>query len=156
EYIFSRYYMYQNVYLHKTTRGFEKMLEAMWRRAKTFFEEGRDMALVPAIGEVWDAQAMVAAGDPTGPTLRQYLAIEEFTVLTQIQNWTTNRDRALSDLARRFLGRDRFAMIEAPNFENPLAPDFEGWEAALNELVGRRADYVTAGMYCLRDKVNAK
>ena len=30
EYIFSRYYMYQNVYLHKTTRGFEKMVEAMW------------------------------------------------------------------------------------------------------------------------------
>ena len=24
EYIFARYYMYQNVYLHKTTRGFEK------------------------------------------------------------------------------------------------------------------------------------
>ena len=28
EYIFARYYMYQNVYLHKTTRGFEKMIEA--------------------------------------------------------------------------------------------------------------------------------
>ena len=28
EYIFSRYYMYQNVYLHKTTRGFEQMLTA--------------------------------------------------------------------------------------------------------------------------------
>lgn len=29
EYIFARHYMYQNVYLHKTTRGFEKILEAM-------------------------------------------------------------------------------------------------------------------------------
>src|SRR6185295_12263625 len=28
EYIFARYYMYQNVYLHKTTRGFEKLIEA--------------------------------------------------------------------------------------------------------------------------------
>ena len=26
EYVFARYYMYQNVYLHKTTRGFEKIL----------------------------------------------------------------------------------------------------------------------------------
>src|SRR5205085_2789984 len=42
EYIFARYYMYQNVYLHKTTRGFEKMLEAMWRRAKQFYDDGKD------------------------------------------------------------------------------------------------------------------
>ena len=45
----------------------------------------------------------------------QYLAIEEFTVLTQIQNWT-HPDRALSDLARRFLERKRFAMVEAPSW----------------------------------------
>src|SRR5262249_54027352 len=30
EYIFARYYMYHNVYLHKATRGFEKLLEAWW------------------------------------------------------------------------------------------------------------------------------
>jgi HD superfamily phosphohydrolase len=45
EYIFSRYYMYQNVYLHKTTRGFEKMIEAMWRRARMFFDECADGSL---------------------------------------------------------------------------------------------------------------
>ena len=28
EYIFARYYMYQNVYFHKTTRGFEQLLQA--------------------------------------------------------------------------------------------------------------------------------
>jgi HD superfamily phosphohydrolase len=156
EYIFSRYYMYQNVYLHKTTRGFETMLQAMWRRARSFYDRGEDVALVPAIREFWDAQARAGSEGGAGPTVRQYLAIEEFTVLTQIQNWTTHPDKSLGDLARRFLNRKRFAMIESPEFRDSLAPDYEGWEDALNELVRSRPEYDPVDMYCLRDKVKAK
>ena len=36
EYIFARYYMYQNVYLHKTTRGFEALLQAMVEAGRSF------------------------------------------------------------------------------------------------------------------------
>jgi HD superfamily phosphohydrolase len=104
EFIFARFYMYHNVYLHKTTRGFEKLLEAMWKRAKLLTDDGQDVLIVPTIREFWEAER---------PSVRQYLAIEEFTVLQQIQNWTGHPDKALSDLARRFLNRDRFAMIEA-------------------------------------------
>ena len=157
EYIFSRYYMYQNVYLHKTTRGFEKMLEAMWKRAKSFYDEGREVDLVPAIKTLWDAQARQSDGVP-GPTVQQYLVIEEFTVLTQIQNWTTHSDKALSDLARWFLDRKRFSMVEAPNMDiqNPFDSDTEGWDAALLELVRRRTGYDPPEMYCLKDRVKAK
>ncbi len=147
EYIFSRYYMYQNVYLHKTTRGFERMLEAMWRRARRLRDEGRDVGLVPAIRDFWDAG---------NPEVRQYLAIEEFTVLQQIQNWTAHDDQPLSDLARRFLERKRFAMVESPIFANSLAPDYEGWQAALAELVGSRVEYSPSDMYCLRDELKGK
>jgi HD superfamily phosphohydrolase len=49
EFIFSRYYMYHNVYFHKTMRGLERLLEAMWSRAKCFFDGGKDVLLVPAI-----------------------------------------------------------------------------------------------------------
>src|SRR5262249_9003375 len=77
EYIFARYYMYHNVYLHKATRGFEKLLEAMWGRARRLWEGGQDGALVPAVAAFWAAQG---AGGGAHPTVRQYLAIEEFTV----------------------------------------------------------------------------
>ena len=147
EFIFARFYMYHNVYLHKTTRGFEKLLEAMWKRAKLLTDEGRDALIVPTIREFWDASK---------PSVRQYLAIEEFTVLQQIQNWTGHRDKALSDLARRFLNRERFAMIEAPDFNESLAPDYEGWENALRSLVGKRVQYDPPEMYCLVDRVKAK
>ena len=105
EYIFARYYMYQNVYLHKTTRGFEKLIEAMWDRARKLHKEGTNISLVPAIRRFWAKSE---------PTIEQYLVIEESTVLYQIQQWTTIKDKPLSDLARRFLDRNRLAVVDPP------------------------------------------
>jgi HD superfamily phosphohydrolase len=147
EYIFSRYYMYQNVYLHKTTRGFEKMIEAMWKRAKAFHDQGTEVALVPAIKEFWMANK---------PTVQQYTRIEEFSVLQQIQNWTTHSDKALSDLARRFLARERLAMVDPPPAKDDLAVNHDAWEKALLELVRTKAEYDPPEMYCLKDQVKAK
>ncbi len=146
EYIFARYYMYQNVYLHKTTRGFEKMLEAMWGRAKQLREDGTDVALVPAIAAYWGAAE---------PTVEQYLAIEEFTVLQQIQQWQEHDDKPLSDLARRFLHRDKLAMIEPQALKDDLEDGNEEWELALSEIVGK-AGYDPPGMYCLRDTLKGQ
>jgi uncharacterized protein len=156
EYIFSRYYMYQNVYLHKTTRGFEKMIETMWACARSFYDEGKDIHLVPAIKEFWEADAR-ARTDPgnSKPSVRQYLAIEEFTVLSQIQAWTDHSDRAISDLARRFMDRKGFAMIEAPISANPLAVDYTDWEQALGNLVSDQTG-LPREMYCLRDRLKGK
>src|SRR5205085_3492545 len=78
EYIFARFYMYQNVYLHKTTRGFERMLRALWDRARSLRAEGRNVALVRPIEEFWASR---------DPSTRQYLALEEHVVLSQIQAW---------------------------------------------------------------------
>ena len=146
EYIFARYYMYQNVYLHKTTRGFEKVLEAMWARAKYLRENGSDVASMPAIRDYWEAD---------DPSVEQYLAIEEFTVLQQIQEWQEHDDKPLSDLATRFLRRDRYVMIEAPPLPDDLEDGYEDWEEALKETV-RKAGYQPADTYCLRDQLKAK
>jgi HD superfamily phosphohydrolase len=146
EYIFARFYMYQNVYLHKTTRCFEKLLQAMWEHAKTLRDDGTDVQLVPAIAEFW------GAGDAA--TVSQYLAIEEFTVLQQIQQWKSHPDNALSDLARRFLDRDRLAMIEAPLLGDDLTDGYAAWEDALRELV-QKAGF-DPDMYCLRDQLKGK
>jgi hypothetical protein len=146
EYIFARYYMYQNVYLHKTTRGFEKMLEAMWARAKRLNDDGTDVELVPTISAYWKAE---------NPTVEQYLAIEEFTVLQQIEQWRAHDDKSLSDLARRFLHRDQFAMIEAPPHLDNLADGNKEWEEALRKTVNQ-AGYDPPESYCLCDHLKGK
>lgn len=146
EYIFARYYMYQNVYLHKTTRGFEKILEAMWKHAKKLYDEETDVKLVPAIKSFWDSK---------NPSVEQYLSIEEYTVLHQIQIWKDHTDSCLSDLATRFLNRERFAMIEGPPLSNDLDAGYEKWEEALQETV-RKSGFGNTDIYCLRDQLKGK
>ena len=145
EYVFARYYMYQNVYLHKTTRGFEKLIEAMWRRAKKLHDDDTDVNLLPPIRDFWATQE---------PTDQQYLAIEEYTVLYQIQLWTTSKDKSLNDLARRFLHRERLAVVAPPSSTGQLVPESEKWETALDELT--RNGGFEPEMYCLEDTIKTK
>jgi HD superfamily phosphohydrolase len=149
EYVFARYYMYQNVYLHKTTRGFEKLLVAMWQRARKL--DPADALLLPSLADFWAADQ---------PSVQQYLAIEEFTVLQQIQNWTAHHDNALSDLARRFLQRHRLVCIVPP--DSVLKQEQAGygvqrldeWDRALRDNVAAAGFDPEA--YCLKDEVKPK
>ena len=123
---------------------------------EVFYDQGEDVHLVPAIKSFWEAMPRRGRFRKAKAQRSQYLAIEEFTVLSQIQNWTAHQDKALSDLARRFMERKRFAMVEAPMFENPLASDHADWEDALSKLVGDRTEFRHPEMYCLRDRVKGK
>jgi HD superfamily phosphohydrolase len=148
EYIFSRFYMYQNVYLHKTTRGFEKLLQAMWEHARNLRQEGKDVRLVKPLAEFWDTPS---------PSVQQYLALEEYTVLSQIQEWTTHGDKALSDLARRFLERQGLAAIDVPKPRQPLGeePVLAELDRELKGLVAGRG-YEPPEVYALRDDLKTK
>lgn len=151
EYIFARYYMYQNVYLHKTTRGFEALLQAMWRRADTLRKGGTVVNANPVLERFWGFEKP----EPGTLPVSDYLRIEEFTVLEQIQRWTGHADKPLADCARRFLDRDGFAMVEPPPLVNPLkAGDFGDWEPELHRLL--KAKGYDPSMYCLPDKVKGK
>lgn len=147
EYIFARYYMYQNVYLHKTTRGFEKILEAMWRQAKVLMQAGEDTTLVSAINDFWKSP---------NPEPAQYLKIEEFTVMQQIQVWTDHRNKSLQDLARRFLNRNRFIGIDLPATESSLLAGNgnDQFEHDLKDLVKKEG--YDPDFYCLLDTVKGK
>lgn len=151
EYVFARYYMYQNVYLHKTTRGFEQLLQAMWRRAKLLRTQGHDVQPVPALAEFWK----VDKPSPKTLPMNRYLDLEEFTVLSQIQAWKHHPDRSLSDLAHRFLNRDGFAMIEPPAADDPLTNEHRTWEQAVGEILVANG-FEDAASYCLRDSVSGK
>lgn len=152
EYIFSRYYMYQNVYLHKTTRGYEQLLQAMWKRADTLRKDGTNINPNPVLEQFWKTE------DPKPGALpvKDYLAIEEFTVLEQIQRWTGHDDKPLADCARRFLNRKGLVMVMPPPPADELRPDDYGeWEEGIHELL-RNKGYEEPEMYCLDDCVKGK
>jgi hypothetical protein len=145
EYIFARFYLYRNVYQHKTTRGFEKVAHAAWRRAKQIHGDAGDANLVPEICEFLDAKE---------PTVKQYLALEDANFVYQMQRWTSHSDKILSDLARRFLERDRFGVIEDPVPQGAIDDEDvrDRWEATLRDVVAENhePDY-----YTLRDDLKA-
>lgn len=152
EYIFARYYMYQNVYLHKTTRGFEQILQAMWRRADQFRKEGKDVNPVPVLDRFWNAEEPKPGKLP----VEDYLKIEEFTVLEQIQRWTDHSDKPLSELAKRFLRRNGLAMVEPPPPADPISPlDLGEWETELHKLI-KGVGFEEPAMFCLKDTVESK
>ena len=152
EYIFARYYMYQNVYLHKTTRGYEALLQAMWGRADQLRKDRVDINPVPVLERLWKSDKI----EPGKIDVADYLSVEEFTVLEQIQRWTSHDDPSLSDCARRFMQRDGLVMVQPPPPVNPLKPTELGdWEPELHALLESKG-FVNPEMYCLADKVKGK
>ena len=87
-------------------------------------------------------------------------AIEEFTVLQQIQAWTQHPDKALRDLASRFLARRRFICVEPPAVllqaaESDFSREkFDNWHDALCQEVSTQG--FDPAMYCLKDEVKPK
>lgn len=152
EYIFARYYMYQNVYLHKTTRGYEQLLQAMWSRANQLRLENVDINPNPVLEQFWKNENT----EPGSLSISDYLNVEQFTVLEQIQRWTSHGDKPLADCARRFLERDGFVMVEPPPPVNPLkTDDFGEWEPELHKLLKAKG-FDHPEMYCLKDRVKGK
>lgn len=152
EYIFARYYMYQNVYLHKTTRGFEQLLQAMWKRGDKLRRDGVNIDANPVLEKFWQFENP----EPGNLPIDDYLKVEQFTVLEQIQRWTSHSDKSLADCARRFLNRDGFAMVEPPPPPNPLKPnDLGEWETELHKLLQNKG-YEVPEIYGLADRIKGK
>lgn len=149
EYIFARYYMYQNVYLHKTTRGFEKLLEAMWRHARDIFENDPSrISLVPEI-------EAILSGDSGSVSVDQYLRVEESSVLSQIQIWADQqKDATLNDLASRFLNRNGFAAVSPP-LDRELEPDYSEWEEQAKNIL-KQNGFDDVKSYLLKDSLKGK
>jgi HD superfamily phosphohydrolase len=141
EYIFARFYMYSNVYQHKTTRGFEKLIHSAFRRARAIVAEGKDAGAIPEAAPFLNPSAKV--------TVEHYLTLDDATFLYQFSVWSRHEDAILADLSRRILARDRLAAVEDPVTETAIDGQRDAWEAELRRIVatsGYDPDY-----YMLRD-----
>jgi len=99
EYIFSRFYMYQSVYFHHTTRGFERLLQVILKRAQNIAKDSRDFrkALLPPM--------KILLG---GKEIKDYQKFQDLTdhvLLAQVTIWQSSKDKILSDLSKCLLLR---------------------------------------------------
>jgi hypothetical protein len=105
EYLQARYYMFRQVYFHRTLRSAEVVLRAILKRALELFEKGEAVWHAPntAFEKVLKSESL---------TLDQHLEIDDSDVLFHVKQWRNSTDEILRDLSHRFIGRHLFKAID--------------------------------------------
>ena len=121
-YLNTRRLMYWQVYLHKTTVAYEKVLVNMLKRAKFLTKEGHDVFASPALkyfltNDV-DAQWFSTHED----ALRRYEDLDDSDLWSAMKAWKYHDDIILATLATDMLNRKIFKVIvnETPFTEEDI------------------------------------
>jgi HD superfamily phosphohydrolase len=126
EYLQARYYMFRQVYFHRTLRSAEAVLRAALQRALELLEAGATVWCAPGT-----AFEKVLRREPL--TIAEHLEMDDSDLLFHIKQWQRSSDPVLSDLSQRFVGRRLFKAIDLdmPETERAL------FLAAARETVAR-------------------
>ena len=122
EYLQARYYMFRQVYFHRTLRSAEAVLNSALNRARLLIDRG--VLGFRTAGSVFEK---MLAGEQA--STREYLQLDDTDVMFRLKEWSSDGDEILADLATRLMHRRLFKAIDL----GPNAPD-SFWEAA-SEIV---------------------
>lgn len=105
DYLQARYYMFRQVYFHRTLRAAEAVLRSLLRRALNLFQNGQ---------EIWFAEKTAFEKILRGAklSLKEHLEIDDTDLIFHIKQWEHSGDKILSDLSKRFLHRKLFKAFD--------------------------------------------
>ncbi|MBK9765668.1 MAG: hypothetical protein IPP63_00860 [Chloracidobacterium sp.] len=105
DYLQARYYMFRQVYFHRTLRAAEAVLKSLLKRAIDVYAAG---------GDVWHrtGSAFEKILQKQRLSLSEHLSLDDTDVFFHIKQWQFSADQVLSDLASRFLDRRLFAAFD--------------------------------------------
>jgi len=133
EYLQARYYMFRQVYFHRTLRSAEAVLRSIIRRTLQLFDEGQ---------EVWHATntafEKILRREPL--TITEHLQIDDSDFVFHVKQWQRSSDHILSDLSRRFIARQLFKAIDL-DMPNEQKGEFLAAARSVVERAGFNPDY---------------
>jgi hypothetical protein len=140
DFVMARYYMYTNVYFHKTTRSAELLIDKILTRAIEILNNGKielPDSLVSILTNKGQIQDVVS----------NYIDLTDNTIWHYIKLWSKHDDHILSDLCNRLYNRNFFKSISSSELD-PL----QYWEKVmdLSKNKGISRDY-----YFLRDEAKS-
>lgn len=105
DYLQARYYMFRQVYFHRTLRAAEAVLTSMVKRALLLFAGGNApwFAAGTAFEEILKGSKL---------SLQQHLSLDDADFIFHIKRWRHSDDKILADLATRFIDRDVLKTME--------------------------------------------
>jgi HD superfamily phosphohydrolase len=139
DYLQARYYMFRQVYFHRTLRAAEAVLKSILRRALYLVNTGH---------ELWYAKETSFESVVAGRTLSlaEHLAMDDSDFIFHIKQWQSSDDSILSDLATRFLNRQLFKAFDLDMPESERS-DFVKRVREMVDDEGFDPSY-----YCIEDK----
>ncbi|MDI1241268.1 MAG: HD domain-containing protein [bacterium] len=105
DYLQARYYMFRQVYFHRTLRAAEAVLRSTLKRALMLFRE---------VGSVWCASGTAMESVLAGKKLllTEHLSLDDSDFIFHIKQWASSDDGVLADLASRFIDRRLFKALD--------------------------------------------
>jgi len=118
EYLQARYYMFRQVYFHRTLRSAEAVLRSIIRRALSLHEDGI---------EVWHASgtAFEKILRRQRLSITEHLQVDDSDFVFHVKQWQNSKDAILSDLSKRFINRRLFKAIDLDMPESEKAEFME-------------------------------
>ncbi len=115
KFLIARRLMYWQVYMHKTVISSESLLVNILKRAKELACEGIDLYSTPALrfflyNEIGKADLESNIQFTPGLIASNFTRLDDSDILVSAKYWMDNSDKVLSDLSRRLLRRDLFAI----------------------------------------------
>jgi len=139
DYLQARYYMFRQVYFHRTLRAAEAVLHSILRRALKLYREG---------GDVWHGPGAAFEKILRGERLQldEHLSLDDHDFIFHIKRWRHSTDPLLADLSRRFLDRRLFKAFDL-DMDEEMKESFLARAKAAVEQAGFDPDY-----YFVEDK----
>jgi len=105
DYLQARYYMFRQVYFHRTLRSAEAILRSLFRRA---------LELCAGGSRIWYAEnsAFSKVLHHQELSLADHLELDDHDVVFHIKRWQRSDDDILRDLSRRFIDRRLFKAFD--------------------------------------------
>lgn len=133
EYLQARYYMFRQVYFHRTLRSAEAVLRSALSRALDLVENGNSVWYVAgtSFAKILRRQAL---------SITEHLTMDDSDVIFHMKQWQQSDDEVLSDLSRRFVTRRLFKAIDLDMPEDERN-DFLNAARSVVERAGFTPDY---------------
>lgn len=125
DYLYARYSMHLQVYQHKKSLATDALLRMLFKRLKS-------LVIKKKISYI-DKEIYLWITNPRSMSVKEFLLVDDVSVLHHMKHWTREQDYILRDLARRFLTRKLFKSSKVVSNGKPDP----GIEEKLQELKSR-------------------
>jgi HD superfamily phosphohydrolase len=128
-FLLARYHLFEQVYLHKTTRGFEAVIRSLLKRVAEFSSDGGHKQL--NLDAADPLVRFFGAGDES---VENYLELDDFIVWSSFAKIANCADATARDLAQRLRGRHPCKVLDI----NTAYPGDVGEEPEQTEMRRQR------------------